>query len=116
MGLDSYAARAPNGDLTAEDITAFEEADVQLGQGTAGFRGKLYDELIYNVTGVSVYQGWLPPEVVRQMWVALERCDPEEVTKEIEAYKESITPFDVAELRKFFRVCAEHNLGIRGSW
>ena len=116
MGLDSYAARAPNGDLTAEDIIAFEEADVQLGQGPAGFRGKLYDELIFNVTGVSVYQGWLPPGVVRQMWVALERCDPEQATKELEAYKQSITSFDVAELRKFFRVCAERNLGIRGSW
>ena len=116
MGLDNYAARDPSGELTLEDVTAFEEADIQLGQGAWGFRGKIYDELIYNVTGVSLYQGWLPPEVVRQMWVALERCDPEQVAKETKAYKESITPFDVTELQKFFRVCAVHNLGIRGSW
>lgn len=116
MGLDNYAARDPSGELTLEDVTAFEEADIQLGQGAWGFRGKIYEELIYNVTGVSVYQGWLPPEVVREMWSALERCNAEQVASDVDVYKQANTPFAVQELRKFFRICAEHHLGIRGSW
>lgn len=102
--------------MTEEDLKAFEEADIHLGQGHGGFRGKLYQELIFNVTGVSLYEDWIPPEVVRQMWEALERCDPEEVTKKIEVYNDSNTPFAVGELRKSFRVCVERNLGLVSSW
>lgn len=116
MGLDNHAARSPNGDLAEEDLRAFEEADIHLGQGPDGFRGKLYQELIFNVTGVSLYEDWIPPEVVRQMWEALERCDPEEVTKNTSFYEASNTPSAVIELRKFFRVCVERNLGLVSSW
>jgi len=117
MGLDNYAARSPDLDLTEEDLKAFEEADIHLCDGGGrGFRGKVYHELIFNVTGVCLYDEWMPPEVVRQMWVALERCDPEEVTKNIKVYKDSNTPFAVAELRRFFGVCVERNLGLVSSW
>ena len=115
MGLDNYAARSPDGDLTDADLKAFEAADIHLGQGSHGFRGKLYEGLITDVTGVSLYEEWIPPEMVRQMWVALERCDPEEVTKD-RFYQASSTPSAVIELRKFFRVCAERNLGLVSSW
>ena len=116
MGLDNYASTSPDLDLTDEDLKAFEAADIHLGQGPDGFRGKLYQELISNIAGVSLYDDWIPPEVVRQMWVALERCDPEEVTKDIKVYKDSNSPFAVGELRKFFRVCVERNLGLVSSW
>ncbi len=116
MGLDNYAAKSPDGGLTDEDLAAFEAADIHLGASADGFRGKLYDELISNVTGVSLYERWITPEVVRQMWVALERCDPEEVTKDINVYKDTNTPSTVEEFRKFFRVCVERNLGLIASW
>ena len=115
MGLDNYAARSPRGDLTDEDLAAFKAADIHLGQGPNGFRGKLYQDLISDVTGVSLYEQWISPEVVRQMWVALERCNPEEVTKD-RFYDASSTPFAVTELRRFFRVCVERNLGLISSW
>lgn len=115
MGLDNRAARSPDGDLTEEDLAAFEAADIHLGQGPDGFRGKLYQDLISDVTGVSLYDAWIPPDMVRQMWVALERCDPEEVTKD-RIYDASSTPSAVTELRKFFRVCVERNLGLISSW
>lgn len=115
MGLDNYAARSPDGGLTEEDLAAFEAADIHLGQGANGFRGKLYKDLISDVTGVSLYEEWIPPEMVRQMWVALEQCDPEEVTKD-RFYSASGSSYAVDELRKFFRVCVERNLGITSSW
>jgi len=116
VGLDNYASTSPDLDLTDEDRKAFEAANIHLGQGDGGFRGKLYQELILNVTGVSLYQDWIPPEVVRGMCEALERCDPEEVTKDMKVYKDSNSPFAVGELRKFFRVCVERNLGLVSSW
>lgn len=116
MGLDNYASRSPGLDLTEEDRKAFEEADIHLGQGDGGFRGKLYQELILNVTGVSLYQDWIPPEVVRGMCEALERCDPEEATKRTSFYEAGRMPSSVSELRKFFRVCVERNLGLVSSW
>lgn len=115
MGLDNYAGRSPSGALTDEDLAAFEAADIHLGQGPDGLRGKLYQDLISDVTGVSLYEEWIPPEMVRQMWVALEQCDPDEVTKD-RFYSASSSPSAVTELRKFFLVCVERNLGLISSW
>ena len=84
MGLDVFAARSPDrGDkrLTRRDRRAFEKADVQLAGGMysgdpGSFRGKLYDGLVEHITGVSLYELWIPPKTVRAMSKALERCDP----------------------------------------
>jgi hypothetical protein len=114
MGLDNYASRTPELELTEEDEAAFEAADIHLAEGPSGFRGKIYQDLITGITGVSMYEHWIPPEVVRQMWMALERCDPEEVVKDQSFYNHD--PEVVLELRKFFRVCVERNLGIVASW
>jgi hypothetical protein len=61
----------------------------------------VYSDLVRSVTGESLYQEWIPPETVRKMADAFERCDPDR---------------DVAELAKFFRVCAERGLGLGGWW
>jgi hypothetical protein len=41
--------------------------------GVISFRGKWYDPLVAHVTGVSLYQEWIPPETVREMSAALNR-------------------------------------------
>jgi hypothetical protein len=112
MGLDNYASRTPDWELSPEDEAAFEAARIGLASGPTGLRGKIYDELVTKVTGVSLYQKWIPPEVVRQMWVELESCDAETVTAEEALRDRSVS--DVEELRRFFRICVERNLGLFG--
>jgi hypothetical protein len=129
MGLDTYAARNPedpknNFGVTSEDIEAFEKADIYLCGGVlsgskGSFRGKVYSYLIYEITGVDLYQEWIPPETVRSMWSALEKCDPEKVIKKALKnlpFKEFSSPSTIEGLRKFFRVCAELELGLINSW
>jgi hypothetical protein len=113
MGLDNYAKRSPEEDLTAEDEQAFQAAGISLCDGPSGFRGKLYADIVERVTGISLYTGWLAPEIIRKMYIALERCDPVKAVRG-SAYQHD--PEVVLELRKFFRVCVERNLGITSSW
>lgn len=120
MGLDTYAARMPDEELSDNDIEAFEKADIHLCggvvSGAAGsFRGKVYSGLISRITGVSLYQEWIPPAVVRKMWQALDQCDPEEFTEDA-ARPEFSNLATIIELRKFFRVCSERRLGLVGWW
>jgi hypothetical protein len=119
MGLDTYAARSEKDiALSDEDIAAFEAADIQLCgglfSGDAGsFRGKVYNDLVEQITGESLYQFWIPPEVVQRMAQALASCDAEE---EIARYDmDADQPLVVGEihnLRRFFQVCAARGLGL----
>lgn len=121
MGLDTFAARSPARDLSAEDEAAFEEAKPQLTGGMYSgswdsFRGKVYEELVRHITGVSLYELWIPPATVRRMWEAFERCDPERVAEETEAFAYEASAHEIIELRRFFRICAERELGLVGWW
>ena len=122
MGLDTYAsARPPTDDdwqdfharfgRTAHDDAAFEEV------GGPYFRGKVYDELVRAVTGVSLYREWIPPETVRFMVDAFEDC-PEATLDDLRPsysrFQDVTTDFEY--LRGFFRVCVDRNLGLAGSW
>jgi hypothetical protein len=138
MGLDNFAARGPDRVLTPEerefesdedferlgftplsheDIEAFEEADIHLSGGVlsgedGSFRGKVYDLLVQDITGESLYQEWIPPGRIKKMYEALMNCDPKEALKGQYVYdlKES----SIINLRKFFKVCAERDLGLVG--
>jgi hypothetical protein len=138
MGLDNYARRGPdrelqNGELdfcndedleamgfeplTDDDIEAFKQADIHLCGGIlsgaeGSFRGKVYVLLVLDITGESLYQEWIPPERVKRMYEALMKCDPKTAVERDYVYdlKEST----IINLRKFFRVCAERNLGLTG--
>jgi len=118
MGLDTFAAHTPEDiELSEADLKAFADADISLcggifsGGGNDGsFRGKVYAELILEVTGQSLYAEWIPPETVKEMYTSLMACDPEEAADWV--YKN--TAQEVVELRKFFKVCAERGLGLVG--
>jgi hypothetical protein len=123
MGLDNYASRTPGDpELSEEDERAFEEAGLKLCGGIfsgdeSSFRGKVYERLILGVTDVSLRQEWIPPEVVREMAATLATCDPETVAGEYdESSRVSITPGVVRDLRRFFVICAERDLGLIGWW
>lgn len=125
MGLDCYACHSlQDGELTPQELNTFEQADIHLcgglasGDGSDGsFRGKVYATHIEEITGVSLYQEFIPPEVVKQMYISLQDCQPSAV---IDALNHEginfnhLTANDILELRKFFKVCAECNLGLAG--
>jgi hypothetical protein len=121
VGLDTYAARTQRGSLTRADLEAFEEAEIELcggihSGGWDSFRGKVYDPVVEHVTGVSLYADWIPPETVRRMARAFERCDPERVARETEQLVYQASPAEIVGLRKFFEICAERGLGLVGWW
>ncbi|MGD2155116.1 MAG: hypothetical protein PVG79_17760 [Gemmatimonadales bacterium] len=120
MGLDVFAQRGPQQDLTKEDEEAFEAAEIELCGGllsgpTDSFRGKVYAGLVEAITGESLYQEWIPPERVKAMHEALVRCEPQQFAA---VHDERFGDVEeaVANLRKFFGVCAEQGLGLVGWW
>jgi len=118
MGLDTFASRSPHAiELNDEDLQAFREANIELcsgifsGDGNDGsFRGKVYVIMISDITRQNLYKGWIPPETVREMYSSLVACDPEKVFRE--NYWYGCIQEDLIELREFFRVCSERNLGL----
>lgn len=121
MGLDTFASRSPDDiKLTDEDLQAFREANIELcggifsGNGNDGsFRGKVYVIMIADITKQNLFESWIPPETVREMYTSLMACDPEKVFSEYNWY--GCIQEDILELRKFFRVCSELNLGLLNS-
>jgi hypothetical protein len=120
MGLDNYAARGPDKELSEEDLAAFEAAGIRLCGGllsgpSDSFRGKVYSDLVFSITGESLYQEWIPPETVKKMHDAFEGCDPSTIDW-FNAGRISSTEEAVENLRKFFKICAERGLGLIGWW
>jgi hypothetical protein len=113
MGLDNLAQPSQNGKLSKEDEQAFIQSGVSLGGCEGMFRGKIYDECIYDITGESLYQDWIPPKKVKKMYRDLVKCDPKKVVAK-GSYSYPITEHDILELRTFFRICAERKLGLLG--
>jgi hypothetical protein len=123
MGLDVFAVRSPGVELNGEDEDAFQEAGIELCGGIysgadGSFRGKVYDTLILDLTGVSLYQAWIPPEMVRQMAEKLHRVDPQIFEKELAAIYswEKYSADTIVNLCRFLDVCVERGLGLAGSW
>ena len=121
MGLDTFASRSEDiAELSAADIKAFENENINLceglfTEGEASFRGKVYATVVLEISGFSLFEYWIPPETVYDMWQAFEDCDPEEYAKNNPGIRNS-DPNSINELRKFFEVCAERKLGLVGSW
>lgn len=120
MGLDTYASNSKDEIcLTEEQERAFSEADITLCGGMfsgsgGSFRGKIYIGLIYDVTGVGLFEDWIPPETVKKMYEKFVERDQNELEKLAE--KHNRFPGVIVDLQKFFKVCAEHNLGLINWW
>jgi hypothetical protein len=123
MGLDSYASRSA-GDvvLNDEDRAVFEAADLHLcggmysGDGGASFRGKVYAELILEVTDENIYEEWLGPDAVRRISDALAKRTPDELAaiNDEQTSRSSTSTVEMASLQRFFAICAERGLGLIG--
>lgn len=127
MGLDNYASRTP-GDvsLTGEDERAFSAAGIELcggimSGGESSFRGKIYWDLVYEVTGESIMEEWIPPETVVAMAEKLNALTPEEladINDRVRPYRSehATSPNEMESLQCFFTICAGRGLGIVGWW
>ncbi len=119
MGLDNIISRSPDEDvLTPEDERALTKSGISLcggmfSDGVTSFRGKVYDMFVLEVTGVSLYQEWIPPETLAEMADELTACDPDTIGEQIDLGEHfTPTPGEIRELRKLFRICADRGLGI----
>jgi len=115
MGLDNYALPSQDGDLSREDIQAFVQSGVRLGGLEGSFRGKLYYEFIEEITGVNLYQDWIPPVTIKKMYQALVKYDPKKAVAK-DYCSDPITESQILELQTFFKICSERNLGLRSSY
>ena len=114
MGLDTFAAHTPDDiELTEADIQAFKDADITLcwgiltSDGSEGsFRGKVYESIIREITGVSLYQEWIPPETVQEMYEAIKAYELSKWEDEEIDPKDS----EPSDLCKFFKVCSKRGL------
>jgi hypothetical protein len=117
MGLDNFASRsAEDIDLTEEDIQAFADANIELCGGIfsgdgGSFRGKVYAELILDLTGESLYQEWIPPETVHEMYKAIAAY---ELFMSGDSQAGGSMDIEIPDLRKFFKVCSDRGLGLIG--
>lgn len=105
MGLDTYA-RGVNGTLPEDAASAFARSDIHLcggmfsSNGDGGsFRGKVYANLIKATTGVDLYQETIESETVEEM-----------------NYNIGLAIRDLKELQKFFQVCVDYDLELKGWW
>ena len=126
MGLDTFASRSPDDlVLTAEDAATFEGAGIDLcggvySDGVTSIRGKIYATLVLEVTGISLYQGWIGPEDVLNLSAALDAHTAEDLARLWDSLDvregRGHSSQETAELQSFFRVCAERKLGLIGWW
>ena len=127
MGLDTYASRTPDDtSLTEDDNAAFQASGIDLcggiwSDGATSIRGKIYDALVMEVSGVSLYQEWMEPDDVRAVSAALDAHSPEELARmwdelDWQAPEGGHAPAETAGLQAFFRLCASRGLGLIGWW
>jgi len=126
MGLDTFASRSAEGQvLSAEDVAFFEGADIDLcggvySDGVTSIRGKVYAELVLEVTGVSLYQEWIAPDEVLSLSTALDARSAEDLARLWDSLDVHSGPAhssqETAQLKAFFRICADRGLGLIGWW
>lgn len=78
------------------------------GNGDNSFRGKVYNDLIEEITGQSLYEEYIPPETVSEMADRLSEIN----SKGFEKYDKNLDFEDIEDLIKFFGVCKEKELGL----
>ena len=110
MGLDSYARNNNGSELTEEQEKLFDGIELCggmfSGNGCGGsFRGKVYNNFIQDISGVSLYTE------------ELEVCEVTRIVEALEHYKDDVLSEDCApDLYKFFKVCDENDLTVCGWW
>jgi len=88
--------------------------------GRGSFRGKVYSDIIENITGVNLYQGTIPSPTIREMSEKLEAFELTEefyednriwVGQTFEEYSEQIN-----DLKRMFAAYAKAGASLHGWW
>lgn len=118
MGLDCFASRIIDDiELTEEDEQAFTDANLYLcggfnSGGGSSFRGKVYVDLVFAATQMSISES-LESEEVRTLSERLDRYTPEQLS-ELSTTPEVVSgPHSSGtclDLQRFFRICVKRGL------
>jgi hypothetical protein len=126
MGLDTFVSRSPDRPtLTAEDRATFAASGIELcggmySDGLTSIRGKVYAELVHQVTGISLYEHWIEPGEVTRLARALDVRSADDLARVWDTLDAPGGPghssHETAQLQQFFDICAERGLGLIGWW
>lgn len=121
MGLDCYASRI-SGDieLTDEDEAAFSDMTLCggiLSDGCSSFRGKVYWDIVYAATQMSIHDD-LSPREVRRLARRLNAYTAEELvelSKTPDVLRGPHSLEECASLQRWFSIAAERGLWLVAS-
>jgi hypothetical protein len=140
VGLDSFAVvRGEDGEWHVAPDGPFDGLRLCECEGSASFRGKVYDEVVLAATGASLYQGRIDPATVAGMARAFREAveeakragqrvaeRPAGVDERGEPRVTTFPVLDVAgcrihaheaeDLARWLEVCAEHGYAVDGWW
>jgi hypothetical protein len=111
--------------LTDEDTARFEASGIDLrggvfSDGVTSIRARMYADLVFEVTGISLYREWIAPEHVLGLSRAFDARSAEDLARVWDRIDVRRGPGhsaeEMAELKCFFRTCAERGLGLVGWW
>lgn len=121
MGLDTYAARrTTSGEWELAPKEAFQ--GIRLGVGpytdslSNSFSGKVFDGLITQITGQTLFEKLIEPDVVRTMYDRLAATPYSQVAEVMERLLPKQPEERWRDLVRFFEVCVERGYGLMGSW
>lgn len=113
MGLDSYwvDAEGKSGQIEGN----FKVCGGMLsGHGNDSFRGKVYDAVVQQVTGVSLYQEEISADTVKVMASRLLDLDGHKQDSLAKTYGMALDEF--VDLIRMFRLHAEAGHSLKGWW
>ena len=137
MGLDSYWLEPEKNDEGEYDTMEVKtDEPIQLcggmmsGSGSGSFRGKVYDDIVDGITGVSLYREMTDNETVRKMADALEAADydtyygldkpeksnPLDDITDVYAGANQISREEFADLQRMFRLYGDAGANLHGWW
>ena len=110
MGLDSYWKDSKTGEVVHLGKDYKLCGGLMSGHGDGSFRGKVYDSLVEEITGVSLYSERIPNATVKEMASKLAAAN----TEELEGFE--ITPEEFKNLVQMFQDYAEAGCDLSGWW
>ena len=113
MGLDNFWAMPDKSEPPAVELNPPLCGGIISGASSGSFRGKVYDNLIKAVTGVSLYEEEIPNEEVKRMADKLEAFDSRDG---VSGERRFFPGDEVRSLVKSFRYHADLGCTLCGWW
>lgn len=108
MGLDNFWVATPD---SKESMSCDLDPPLELcgglfsDRGSGSFRGKVYNDYVQSITGVSLYEDVIHPETIEEMALKLEKCIEE--CQDSPEYCEDLVWNERKDLARMFRYYAD---------